>query len=274
MASVFVSYRRDDSADVSGRINDRLVEHFGESSIYKDVDNVPLGINFSEHIGEAVAKCDVLLAVIGPRWLTVSSEDGQRRLDDPQDYVRIEIEAALTRQIPVIPLLVRGATIPTKDNLPENLQELTLRNGISVRPDPDFHRDLDRLISSLEQHLDTSKPPADLLSPNTEESNRGDTNSQIDPRSRSTIFSRIKAKPVFVTTILVVSAFLIGVLATLFVTGNLLDSDGNPDSAASIKPVETAREKVANVVLGSPRLRVDQQESSTDRVRPVWLTAS
>ena len=93
------------------------------------------------------------LAVIGRQWLESESETGRRRLDDPRDFVRIEIEAALQRDIPVIPLLVQGALVPDEEDLPPSLQSLIYRNAISIRPDPDFHRDVDRLINGIELHF-------------------------------------------------------------------------------------------------------------------------
>jgi hypothetical protein len=149
---IFVSYRRQDSADVTGRIYDRLVRHFDKAQVFKDVDSIPLGVDFREHLGNVVGQCDVLLAVVGDSWLAADST-GRRRVDDTKDFVRIEIEAALQRKIPVIPLLVRGASVPSENDLPASLAQLSYRNGIAVRPDPDFHRDMDRLIAGLEGHL-------------------------------------------------------------------------------------------------------------------------
>jgi hypothetical protein len=149
---IFLSYRRDDSADATGRIYDRLVQRFGKEQIFKDVDSIPLGVDFREHLGNVVGRCNLVLVVIGDRWID-AGQAGARRLDDVADFVRIEIEAALERKIPVVPVLVRGATIPADSALPPSLRALAYRNGMSVRPDPDFHRDMDRLIAGLETHL-------------------------------------------------------------------------------------------------------------------------
>jgi len=97
---------------------------------------------------EEVAKCGVLLAVIGPNWLDARGEEGTRRLDDPNDFVRIEIAAALQRDIPVIPILLDGARVPKADQLPKDLEELALRNALNVRHDS-FHSDMDKLIRGL-----------------------------------------------------------------------------------------------------------------------------
>lgn len=153
LGHIFISYRRSDSADITGRIYDRLVDDFGEALIFKDVDSIPLGVDFKDYLDKKVGECRVLLAVIGDRWTNATDAAGRRRLDDPDDFVRIEIESALERDIPVIPLLVRGAQMPAEDSLPPSLQKLIYRNGIPIRPDPDFHRDMDRLESALKDHL-------------------------------------------------------------------------------------------------------------------------
>ena len=151
--AIFISYRRSDSADITGRIYDRLVEEYGRTSIFKDVDSIPLGTDFKEYLDRKVSECNFLLAVIGDRWLDASDETGKRRLDDPQDFVRVEIESALEKSIPVIPLLVREAKMPLAERLPASLKRLVYQNGIPIRPDPDFHRDMDRLIAALDESI-------------------------------------------------------------------------------------------------------------------------
>ena len=153
LSKIFISYRRSDSADVSGRIYDRLVDRFGKNLIFKDVDSIPLGLDFKEYLDKKVGECEVLLAIIGDHWLDASDGAGAKRLYDASDFVRIEIESALERNIPVIPLLVRNAMMPHEDSLPFSLRKLVYRNGISIRSDPDFHRDMDRLIKALEKYV-------------------------------------------------------------------------------------------------------------------------
>lgn len=147
---IFISYRRQDSADISGRIYDRLVQQFGKDAVFKDVDSMPLGIDFRMHLQHSVGRCTVLLAVIGNSWMGV--ESGRRRLDDTRDHLRIEIETALQRNIPVIPVLVQGASIPSEEQLPPSLQSLAYRNGLAIRTDPDFHTDMERLIKGIQAH--------------------------------------------------------------------------------------------------------------------------
>jgi hypothetical protein len=147
--SIFISYRREDSADICGRISDRLIERFGRNAVFKDVDSIPIGRDFRTHLQEAVGRCDALLVIIGRQWSEASAH-GKRRLDDPRDHLRIEVESALARSIPVIPVLVQGAPMPEEDTLPDSLKPLAFRNSIQVRPDPDFNVDLDRLIKGME----------------------------------------------------------------------------------------------------------------------------
>lgn len=148
--SVFISYRRCTSIDITGRIYDRLATHFGENRVFKDVDSIPFGVNFRNHLEREVSLCPVLLVVIDPDWLAVADERGRSKLANPADWVRIEIETALQRDRLVIPVLVGGATLPEESALPEGLKALAYRQSAQVRCDPDFHRDMDRLIHRVE----------------------------------------------------------------------------------------------------------------------------
>jgi tetratricopeptide (TPR) repeat protein len=151
-AKVFLSYRREDSAGYTGRLQDRLAQEFGRDLLFMDMDTVPLGLDFVTVLRNEVAKCEVLLAVIGPHWLDARDDTGNRRLDNPHDFVRIEIGAALQRNIPVIPILLDGAKVPKANQLPQDLEELSLRNGLDVRH-ASFHIDIDKLVRSLKKQL-------------------------------------------------------------------------------------------------------------------------
>jgi hypothetical protein len=146
---IFLSYRRADSADISGRIYDRLIQEFGNHSVFKDVDSIPLGLDFRNILNQKVAKSRILIAIIGPDWS--GQDQAKRRIDDPTDFVRIEVSAALERGIPVIPLLVHGTTMPQEGELPEDLKALAYRNGTVIRPDPDFNHDIKRVISGIDK---------------------------------------------------------------------------------------------------------------------------
>jgi len=157
---IFISYRRDDAAYVTGHINDLLRKEFGSASVFTDVDNIALGVDFRMVLDQSVSQCQVLLAVIGDNWLTVRNKDGMPRLHDPADFVRIEIESALKRNIPVIPLLVSGAAMPLEEDLPDSLKDLAFRNGTQIRPAPDFSVDVDRLIRNLRIYLQSIRENA------------------------------------------------------------------------------------------------------------------
>jgi hypothetical protein len=145
---VFVSYRREDSAAYAGRIEERLRRALGRNRLFMDVDNVPLGVNFAKLLQDELARCDALLVVIGRNWLSARGDDGRRRLDKPDDIVRVEIATALRRNIRVIPVLLDGAAVPKADELPEELKELALSNALDLRH-ASFDNDISRLIRSL-----------------------------------------------------------------------------------------------------------------------------
>ena len=155
---IFISYRREDAAYPAGWLFDRLAERFGNEQIFKDVDSIELGDDFVEVIGEAVGSTDVLLALIGDRWLTVVDEDGDRRLEDPEDFVRLEIEAALTRKVRVIPILVEGAKMPREDQLPPSLSPLARRQALELSPSR-FAADTGKLLAVLEKTLAEATAP-------------------------------------------------------------------------------------------------------------------
>jgi hypothetical protein len=158
---IFLSYRRDDSSGQSGRIRDRLVRDFGSAYLFMDVDGIPLGTDFVNRLNDEVAKCDVLLAVIGRQWIDLRDESGHRRLDNPNDFVRVEIGAALKRDIPLIPILLDGTRIPNDEMLPDDLKGLAARHGLDVRH-ATFHADLDRLVSELKRMF--RRPPKKSVS--------------------------------------------------------------------------------------------------------------
>jgi len=119
MPRIFLSYRRQDSPGSVGRIYDRLRTHFGNDAVFFDIDSIPFGEDFREHIDAAVGQCDIVLAVIGTKW--AGENDAHRRLDDPRDFVRIELESALNRNLPVIPILIDHARMPGEADLPPSL---------------------------------------------------------------------------------------------------------------------------------------------------------
>jgi hypothetical protein len=149
---IFISYRREETAYPAGWLYDRLAEHFGSDQVFKDVDSIELGDDFVEVITRAVGACDVLLALIGQEWLTITDAHGQRRLDNPNDFVRLEVEAALTRNVRVIPILVDGASMPVAAELPDSLARLVRRQALELSPSR-FAFDTSRLLKVLDRTL-------------------------------------------------------------------------------------------------------------------------
>jgi TPR repeat protein len=153
MASkIFISYRRDDSAGTAGRLYDRLVEKFGEANLFIDVDNMPAGADFVGYLANQVAICDIFLCAVGPNWLGAKDDEGRRRLDQADDFVKIEIAEALKRNIPVIPVLIDGARVPRARELPDEIAALTRRHAVEVR-NSYFRRDTDGLIREIQKHV-------------------------------------------------------------------------------------------------------------------------
>jgi hypothetical protein len=159
MPNIIISYRRSDSDAIAGRIRDRLANHFGENSVFMDIDSIPFGLDFREHIKDALAKNDILIAIIGPKW-TGAGKAGHLRINDETDPVRIEVETALKRGIPVVPVLVGGATMPEAGELPESLRDLSYRNAAEVDAGRDFNQHMDRLIRSLDRILEVKSAAA------------------------------------------------------------------------------------------------------------------
>jgi hypothetical protein len=149
---VFISYRRQDSAAYAGRLYDSMVARFGESNVFMDLDLAP-GVDFVERITEAVSACQVLIEVIGPNWATVKNDEGQIRIADPEDFVRLELEIALKRpEVTVIPVLVAGAQMPDRRDLPPELGAIARRNALELS-DRRWRYDVGQLISALEELL-------------------------------------------------------------------------------------------------------------------------
>jgi TIR domain len=174
LGRVFISYRREETAYAAGWLFDRLEERFGRDQIFKDIDSVQLGDDFVEVISAAVGSCDVLLVLIGDRWLTMTDAQGRARLDNPDDFVRLEIEAALARNVRVIPILVEGAPMPSGDELPASLSKLTRRQALELSP-RSFEFDTSRLLKVLERTLAEVHPQPTVAEP--------DATSRVHPPS-------------------------------------------------------------------------------------------
>lgn len=150
--AIFISYRRDDSEGEAGRLYDDLVRVFGNDAVFMDVSGIHPGKDFRQAIEDNVAQCAVLLAVIGPVWASIIDATGVRRVDQPNDFVRLEIASALKRGVDVIPLLVHGARMPTPAQLPDDLQNLSYRNSLELNH-VTWNSDVERLSRTLREYV-------------------------------------------------------------------------------------------------------------------------
>jgi sorbitol/mannitol transport system substrate-binding protein len=148
LGGVFICYRREESAFAARAIHDRVVQRLDRENVFLDFDNIDLGVDWFDVLSERVGACDALVAVIGRNWISIADKDNRRRLDDEDDFVRIEIEAALKRGVRVIPVLVDGAAMPRASELPDSLKGLARRQGIEVSP-AGFEGDVDKLTRAL-----------------------------------------------------------------------------------------------------------------------------
>jgi len=150
---IFISYRRADSTYLIGRIRDRLMTAFGDQSVFRDLDDIHAGVDFRTVLEKETNACNLMVVIIGPQCAGVTDAKGNKRLFDPGDFTRIEVETGLARlgqsKTMVIPILVMNALMPSPQDLPESLAQLTYQNAISVRNDPDFNNDIERLIRDI-----------------------------------------------------------------------------------------------------------------------------
>jgi hypothetical protein len=217
MAGIFLSYRRDDSGGHAGRLADDLKQAFASDQVWRDIEAIEAGTDFVEAIGKAVGSCNVLLAMIGPRWLDATNPAGKRRLDDPGDFVRLEIATALERGVRVIPVLVAGAAMPAEAALPEVLRPLSRRQAQELS-DKRWDYDVGQLFAVLEKlpGLSRHRPAA------------------RQPEGRSAAAApRSQGMPGWAKGMIGV----IGAIAVLAVVGNLMnasDPQGAADSAARV----------------------------------------
>lgn len=165
---IFISYRRADSKYVVDRIRDRLIAAYGEDAVFRDIESIPIGLNFSDVLDEATSTCNVMLVVIGSQWASITDAQGNKRLFDPNDFTRIEVETGLAhKEILVIPVLVMNAAMPGPKDIPESLGDLLFRNAISVRNDPDFNPDVQRLLQGINRFVGTAPISIQYFEPET-----------------------------------------------------------------------------------------------------------
>ena len=148
--TIFLSYRRDDSEHITGRIRDRVTSRFGERSIFRDVDSIPVGSRFRDKIEETIKAAKIVLAIIGPQWVDAVDGEGRQRLSQPDDPVRFELETALGLRLPLVPVLVKGAKMPRQDELPPSLSALPGINAVIIPAEPYFAEGMTRLNAAVE----------------------------------------------------------------------------------------------------------------------------
>jgi hypothetical protein len=153
---IAISYRREDSQPVAGRLYDRLQARFGKQNVFMDFDSIPPGVDFREQIKQTIERSQLVVAVIGPRWLGEQS-DSSRRIDDPTDFVRLEIKYALEQGVPIIPLLIDNTLMPKPEKLPPDIEKLAFRNALPLDSGRDFHNHAERLINGICRLVDVSE---------------------------------------------------------------------------------------------------------------------
>ncbi len=154
---IFLSYRREEASAVAGRLYDRLVNRFGQEAIFMDISSIEIGQDFLEAIEQAVASSQVMLVLIGNEWNNLADSEGRRRLDNPKDFIRLEIEAALEHDLLVIPILIDNAVMPSFQDLPGPLKVLANRQAVEIQLHRDrFQRDVEFLIDAVESYLKTA----------------------------------------------------------------------------------------------------------------------
>jgi hypothetical protein len=155
---IAISYRRDDSLPVAGRLYDRLQAEFGRGNVFMDFDSIPYGVDFRDHIKQIIGRAKVLVAIIGPNWMGQGKHQG-RRIDEPNDFVRLEIGYALECKLPIIPILVSHTEMPRSEELPKDIEALAFRNGLRLDVGIDFHHHAERLSTAISRILAEGEPP-------------------------------------------------------------------------------------------------------------------
>src|SRR5437762_2065837 len=152
---IAISYRREDSLPTAGRLYDRLQAKFGKENVFMDFDSIPPGMDFREQIKQMIERSKLVIAIIGPHWLG-EQPDASRRIDNPADFVRLEIAYALERGIPIIPVLVNNTPMPPPEKLPQEIEGLAFRNALILDTGIDFHHHADRLITGIGKAMDVT----------------------------------------------------------------------------------------------------------------------
>lgn len=158
MSQIFISYRRQDAAEAAGRLHEGLAARFGRDAVFFDIESLVPGADFADAMRQAVETCKLMLVVMGPQWASATGPDGRRRIDDPHDFIRVEVAAGLRSDRPIVPVLVGDAQMPPASELPEDLRPLTRFRAL-VLSHRDWQGDLGLLGDAVERHLGVSQTP-------------------------------------------------------------------------------------------------------------------
>jgi len=195
MPTIVISYRRADAAGTAGRMFDKLTSHFGDGHVFMDIDSIPAGTNFRRYLRDILSHSDIVLAVMGPRWM---GEGGRRRIAEDTDLVRFEVQTALEQNIPLIPVLVDHADMPRAEDLPDGLKDLVDLNAVEVGPGRDFHVHMDRLIRSIETLLKAPKPAPDMVARPTDAAEMVPEEEQADEPAIARLLSELSQSAIAV----------------------------------------------------------------------------
>ena len=231
MSKIFISYRREDTMAHAGRLGDALKRRFGRDRVFMDMEAIEPGADFVDAIDAAIGDCEALIVLIGDDWLTVTGDDGRPRLEDEEDFVRIEVAAALERKARVFPVLVEGAAMPSADQLPATLAKLARRQAHELAEGKRWHTDVAELVSVLERIPDLAKASA----------SRPPTSEHRIPQAPASVAQAKKSR------VGLIGALAVGFVGLLIVVGNLPDDEGE---GGATQPV--ARLPVAPIELAAP----------------------
>jgi hypothetical protein len=252
MAGVFISYRRGQAAGYAGRLADELARRFGKRQVFRDVEAISAGADFVQAIDAAVAACGAVVVVITPGWADIVDEAGRRRLDNAEDFARLEIEAALRRGTLVIPVLVGGASMPRSDQLPEQIRALARRQAHEIR-DASWDYNVDQLVATLERRgLQSVPPPAAATAGQATHAPAG------PPKSRR---------------LPLMAAGLIGAVATVAVLSVAISSRQPADSDDPIQ-AEMGTPAATGGVTTDPKASLDDEETARREIEALIARAA
>ncbi len=260
MAKIFVSYRRDDASSEAGRITDWLDRHFGQDEVFMDITALEPGVDFVDSIEEAVETIDALIAVIGPSWVDAADEHGNRRLDDPADWVRLEIANGLARGIRVIPVLVKGAAMPPAAKLPDDLQALRRRNALPIT-EGHWRSGIEELIKALEGVV--TKPEPDPLPPPADDQ-------RMPPYTRWMVLGVVVGAAMLLSGVLMSGANDTFLHPSFGGSSNFHDSDALWRSAGIFTTLPTLTLGVSTLVAVLVARRDSRSRIASTGAIPVW----